>query len=44
MRNVFWIGVYPGLTEPMLDHIADAFSVFMRELQDVVGCASEPAV
>jgi len=33
MRNVFWIGVYPGLTEPMLDHIVDAFSVFMRDLK-----------
>lgn len=33
MRNVFWIGVYPGLTEPMLDHIVDAFSVFMREIK-----------
>jgi CDP-6-deoxy-D-xylo-4-hexulose-3-dehydrase len=33
MRNVFWIGVYPGLTEPMLDHIVDAFSVFMREVK-----------
>ena len=21
MNNVFWIGVYPGLTKPMLDHI-----------------------
>jgi CDP-4-dehydro-6-deoxyglucose reductase, E1 len=31
MRNVFWIGVYPGLSEPMLDHIADTFSVFIRD-------------
>jgi CDP-6-deoxy-D-xylo-4-hexulose-3-dehydrase len=23
MNNVFWIGVYPGLTEPMLDYVAD---------------------
>ena len=30
MRNVFWVGVYPGLTEPMLDHIADACSRFIR--------------
>jgi CDP-6-deoxy-D-xylo-4-hexulose-3-dehydrase len=22
MRNVLWVGVYPGLTRPMLDHIA----------------------
>jgi CDP-6-deoxy-D-xylo-4-hexulose-3-dehydrase len=31
MRNVFWIGVYPGLTESMLDYIVDAFSAFMRD-------------
>ena len=33
MRNVFWIGVYPGLTEPMLDHIVEAFSVFMGKMR-----------
>src|SRR5664279_1571918 len=33
MRNVFWIGVYPGLTEPMLDQVVDAFSVFMRDVK-----------
>ena len=33
MRNVFWIGVYPGLTEPMLDHIVGAFSVFMGKIR-----------
>jgi CDP-6-deoxy-D-xylo-4-hexulose-3-dehydrase len=22
MRNVLWVGVYPGLTKPMLDHVA----------------------
>jgi CDP-6-deoxy-D-xylo-4-hexulose-3-dehydrase len=25
MNNVFWIGVYPGLTPAMLDYILDAF-------------------
>jgi CDP-6-deoxy-D-xylo-4-hexulose-3-dehydrase len=24
MRRTFWVGVYPGLTEPMLDYIADS--------------------
>ena len=33
MRNVFWIGVYPGLSEPMLDYIVDAFSVFIRDVK-----------
>jgi len=23
MRNVFWVGVYPGLTRPMLDYMSD---------------------
>ena len=23
MRNVLWIGVYPGLTKPMLEHMAE---------------------
>jgi CDP-6-deoxy-D-xylo-4-hexulose-3-dehydrase len=23
MNRTFWIGVHPGLTEPMLDHLAD---------------------
>ena len=23
MRRVFWLGVYPGLTEPMLDYVCD---------------------
>ena len=23
MHNVFWIGVYPGLTQPMLDYVCD---------------------
>ena len=23
MRRVFWIGVYPGLTTPMLDYVSD---------------------
>ncbi|HEY1810201.1 MAG TPA: lipopolysaccharide biosynthesis protein RfbH [Acidobacteriaceae bacterium] len=29
MNNVFWIGVYPGLTRPMLDFIADTMRSFV---------------
>jgi CDP-6-deoxy-D-xylo-4-hexulose-3-dehydrase len=29
MNNVFWIGVYPGLTPPMFDHIAKTASDFI---------------
>lgn len=35
MRNVFWIGVYPGLSEPMLDHVVDACCVFIRDVKTV---------
>ena len=30
MRNVFWIGLYPGLTPPMLDYVIEAFHDFAR--------------
>jgi CDP-6-deoxy-D-xylo-4-hexulose-3-dehydrase len=28
MNNVFWIGVYPGLTKPMLDFVVEVISNF----------------
>jgi CDP-6-deoxy-D-xylo-4-hexulose-3-dehydrase len=28
MNNVFWIGVYPGLTKPMLDFVAETMTEF----------------
>ncbi|MGA9465739.1 MAG: lipopolysaccharide biosynthesis protein RfbH [Terracidiphilus sp.] len=28
MNNVFWIGVYPGLTAPMLDYVAETMHAF----------------
>ena len=28
MSHVFWVGVYPGLTEPMLDYIAETIMHF----------------
>ena len=28
MNNVFWVGVYPGLTEGMLDFIAGSLRAF----------------
>jgi CDP-6-deoxy-D-xylo-4-hexulose-3-dehydrase len=30
MRNVFWTGVYPGLTEPMLEYVAGSIHEFAR--------------
>jgi len=32
MRSVFWIGVYPGITENMLDYILDRFARFFRTI------------
>jgi CDP-6-deoxy-D-xylo-4-hexulose-3-dehydrase len=29
MKNVFWIGVYPGLNEPMLDYMAETIHAFL---------------
>jgi CDP-6-deoxy-D-xylo-4-hexulose-3-dehydrase len=28
-ENVFWIGVYPGLTRPMLDYVAETIHAFI---------------
>ena len=28
MNQVFWIGVYPGLTQPMLDYVIETFHTF----------------
>ncbi len=30
MNNVFWIGVYPGLTRPMLDFVGETVSEFVE--------------
>jgi CDP-6-deoxy-D-xylo-4-hexulose-3-dehydrase len=30
MNNVFWIGVYPGLTRPMLDFVARTIGEFVN--------------
>ena len=31
MRNVFWIGLYPGLTDEMLDYVIDTISHFSEK-------------
>ena len=33
MNNTFWIGVYPGLTKPMLAHVIDTFDKFIKQQQ-----------
>jgi len=31
MNNVFWLGVFPGLTKPMLDFVADSIGEFIEK-------------
>ena len=31
MRNVFWIGLFPGLSEPMLDYVVETITHFARK-------------
>jgi CDP-6-deoxy-D-xylo-4-hexulose-3-dehydrase len=30
MTNTFWIGVYPGITDAMVDYVVDSFGVFVH--------------
>jgi CDP-6-deoxy-D-xylo-4-hexulose-3-dehydrase len=30
MRNTFWIGVYPGLSEAMIDYVGQSFAEFIE--------------
>jgi CDP-6-deoxy-D-xylo-4-hexulose-3-dehydrase len=30
--NTFWIGVYPGLTDPMIDYMIESIDEFMRTI------------
>ena len=36
MRRTFWVGVYPGLTTPMLDYIADSILEFLESPRSTV--------
>ncbi len=33
MNNLFWIGVYPGLTEEIIQYMLSAFHVFFQEMK-----------
>ena len=37
MNNLFWIGVYPGLTAEMLNYVIDSFHAFTSSLSPAVG-------
>lgn len=30
MNNLFWLGVYPGLTKPMLDYMVDRINTYLK--------------
>jgi len=40
MNQLFWIGVYPGLTGKMLDYVVETFHSFSRALTRKAGAAS----
>jgi CDP-6-deoxy-D-xylo-4-hexulose-3-dehydrase len=33
MNQVFWVGVYPGITRPMLDYMLDVFHTMIHEVK-----------
>ncbi|MGA7292361.1 MAG: lipopolysaccharide biosynthesis protein RfbH [Terriglobales bacterium] len=37
MNNVFWIGLYPGITQPMIDYMADMFHQIPKSASAVQG-------
>jgi CDP-6-deoxy-D-xylo-4-hexulose-3-dehydrase len=37
MARSFWVGVYPGLTPPMLDFIADSILEFISDPKNRTG-------
>ena len=43
MNNVFWVGVYPGLTQPMLDFVAATIAGFIAQSQSQRG-ETQPSV
>lgn len=43
MNNVFWVGVYPGLTKPMLDFVAEVMTGF-RSNPSLPGLAKRVSV
>lgn len=43
MNNVFWVGVYPGLTQPMLEFVAATLTGFIAQSKDARG-KKEPTV
>ncbi len=40
MRNAFWVGVWPGLTEPMLDWVIESIRTFCRTAYASAGTAA----
>jgi CDP-6-deoxy-D-xylo-4-hexulose-3-dehydrase len=40
MNQLFWIGVYPGLTNPMLDYVVETFHEFSRAVTRKAGVTS----
>jgi CDP-6-deoxy-D-xylo-4-hexulose-3-dehydrase len=43
MNNVFWVGVYPGLTQPMLEFVAATITGFIAQSKAARG-KNEPTL
>ena len=43
MNNVFWVGVYPGLTQPMLEFVAATIAAFIAQSKAARG-TKEPTL
>jgi CDP-4-dehydro-6-deoxyglucose reductase, E1 len=37
MNNVFWIGVFPGITQPMIDYVAESFHALPKAVVALQG-------
>jgi len=44
MNNVFWVGVYPGLTQPMLDYVAATITAFVAQSKSRRGATQSTVV
>jgi CDP-6-deoxy-D-xylo-4-hexulose-3-dehydrase len=36
MQGTFWLGVYPGLTDTMVDYVVDSLRLFCAQMLDGV--------
>jgi CDP-6-deoxy-D-xylo-4-hexulose-3-dehydrase len=42
-ESTFWVGVFPGLTDPMLDYVIESFHDFVRATSGRASSGHAPA-